>query len=102
MPTHALFFWGFHNGATTFHLTWNQIFHNSIVVITASEGKPLSSEGAVRFVGDARFTVNNIAPFDGGVDFRVTIEWDDPLDLWTSVTVFDRSDPTLFGSVPIN
>jgi hypothetical protein len=102
MPTHALFFWGSHNGDTVFHLAWNQILHNTIVVVTASEGKPLSSQGAVRFVGNARFTVNNIAPFDGGVDFRVTIEWDHPLNLWTSITVFDSSDRTIFGSVPLN
>lgn len=101
MPIHAFFFWSFHQGETTFNLAWDQIQHNSIVVITASEGQPpISTAQPQLFVGDSRFTVNNIAPQDGHVTFRVTIEWDQPLNLWTTLTVFDPSDPTVFGSVP--
>jgi hypothetical protein len=101
MPQHALFFWSFQNGVTSFNLNWDQIRHDSIVVITASEGDPpITSAAPNRFVGDARFTINNVAPHDGGVGFRVTIEWPQPLNLWTTVTVFDSSDPTVFGNVP--
>jgi hypothetical protein len=101
MPQHALFFWSFQNGMTTFNLTWGQIRHNSVVLIAASEGEPpISSAAPKLFVGDSRFTVNNIAPFEGGVSFRVTVEWDEPLNLWTTVTVFDASDSVVFASVP--
>jgi hypothetical protein len=34
----------------------------------------------------------NIAPRDGGVTFGVRIEWDEPIGLWTDITVFERSD----------
>jgi hypothetical protein len=101
MPQHAFVFYSFHNGVTVFNLQWDQIFHDSIVVITASEGQPpISSAAPQLFVGDARYTVNNVSPFDGGVRFRVTVEWDEPINLWTTITVFDPSDPVVFASVP--
>ena len=101
MAQHVVFFWGALNGMRTFDLTWDQIHHDSVVVITASEGDPpISSAAPTRFVGDARFTVNNIAPRDGVLSFRVTIEWGSPLNLWSTITVFDRTDPVIFGTVP--
>lgn len=101
MAQHVLFFWGAHNGALTCNLQWDQVVHDSIVFVTASEGDPpISSAAPVLFVGDARFTVNNVAPHDGGVSFRITIEWDGPLNLWTTITLFDRTDPVILGSVP--
>lgn len=100
MPQHLSLFLSFQNGVTTFDLEWDQIQHDSIVLIAASEGKePISTAAPERFVGSARYTVNNIAPFDGGVSFTITIEWDAPINLWTTVTVFDRSDRTTLHSV---
>jgi hypothetical protein len=102
MPVHAFCFWGSHSGETTFNLTWDQIKHNSIVVITASEGQPPISSAAPDLIcGAARFTVNNISPADGVVSFKVTIEWDQPLNLWTTITVFDPADSIVFASVPL-
>jgi hypothetical protein len=99
MAQHVVFFWGAFRKVVTCDLAWDQITHSSVVIVTASEGAPpISSAAPERFVGDARFTVNNVAPRDGGVTFRITIEWDDPLNLWTTVTVFD--EPAIFGSVP--
>jgi len=73
-------------------------------MVTASEcGSGGTSEGGRvnndRFLGSARFTVNNIAPYDGGVAFRVTVEWDEPLETYVDVTVFDdASDNWTFAS----
>src|SRR4051812_34269523 len=85
------------------NLQWDIIKHESVVVITASEGEegfeeghPLlttSAEGVGsprRFVGDARFTVDSVSPHDGGVTFQVTIDWSGPLTLWTDVIVFNE------------
>src|ERR1700740_2811887 len=96
MEQHVLFFWGAWKGSVTCTLFWDQIFHDSAVIVTACEGEPpYTSAAPVRFVGYATFTVNNVAPIDGAVVFRVTIDWDDPLNLWTTVTVFDRTNVTI-------
>jgi hypothetical protein len=81
----------------TYDFGWDIIKHTSYVVITAAEGSERFEDGAVipdtesphRFVGDARITVDSIAPHDGGVTFHVTIDWPDPLILWTDIIVFD-------------
>ena len=93
MPQHARYYWGKRNGIVRYDFAWNQVTHDSVVLISASEGKPpISTAAPDRYVGDAVFTVLNIAPYDGGVEFGVRIDWDDPLDLWTDITVFDRTD----------
>jgi hypothetical protein len=77
-----------------YNYDWNEISRHSVVVITASEGKPpITTNYPERYVGAAPFTVMNVAPYDGGMMFAVRIEWRHPLDLWTDITVFDRSDP---------
>jgi hypothetical protein len=63
-------------------------------MVTASECGPgdTSEGGRVnndRFIGSAHYIVKNIAPFDGGVRFRVSIDWDEPLETYVDVTVFD-------------
>ena len=86
---------------------WSDIRHDSVVVVTASEGQEgvdaddhviaYTSNSPQRFVGSARFTVDNIAPYDGGVVFRVTIDWPSPLTLWTDIILFDELSPRVDG-----
>jgi hypothetical protein len=81
-----------------FNFGWNIINHTSYVVITASEGQEGFEGGTVllttasprRFLGLARFTVDNVSPHDGGVEFHVTIDWPQPITLWTDIFVFDE------------
>ena len=101
MAQHVVFFWGAWNGTVTCTLAWDQVFHDSVVVVTACEGDPpITSAAPVRWCGDAKSTVNNVAPMEGAVVFRVTIDWHRPLGLWTTVTVFDRTNVS-FGTVPL-
>src|SRR5512135_1293917 len=94
MPKHARYYWGRRNGTSRYDFTWSEIQHDSVVVITASEGQPpVTANAPERFVGAAPFLVMNVAPRDGGVTFAVRIEWPSPIGLWTDITVFDRSDP---------
>jgi hypothetical protein len=70
---------------------WNQ----RTVLVTASEGfdadQPFeSSDMPSRFVGNATIRVSNIAPRDGGVTFKVHVEWDEPLPVWADIHVFDE------------
>ncbi len=88
-----------------FNFQWDIIDHRSFVVITASEGREVvedrtilyTTESPNRFVGDARFTVDNIAPHDGGVTFHVTVDFWRPLMLWTDIIVFNELSFSLDG-----
>ena len=88
-----------------FNFQWNIISHASVVLVAASEGREHPENGLMiyasdsprRFVGDARFTVDSIAPHDGGVTFHVTIDWPRPLTLWTDIVVFDELEPEVEG-----
>src|SRR4030095_1101434 len=89
----------------TFNFQWDIIRHDSFVVITASEGREVvedhmmiyNSQSPNRFVGAARFTVDNIAPNDGGVTFHVTIDWGSLLTLWVDIIVFNEVSFTMDG-----
>jgi hypothetical protein len=68
---------------------WSVIRHKSYVLVAVSEGREGvdgdtqrvvgTSDSPKRFIGKALMTVHSIAPFDGGVDFVVTVEWGSPL-----------------------
>jgi hypothetical protein len=97
MPSHKRVFWGYHSGIKRYQLLWQQVTRKSVVLISAAEANP-PELGAFtfvpsRFVGDAVFSVENIAPQDGSVIFVIDVRWPDPLPLWTDVTLFDPSDP---------
>jgi hypothetical protein len=88
------------NATGKYNFSWDIINHLSSVVITAAEGREPSIEGGIlealdapeRIIGDAQYTVHNIAPYDGGVTFRIEIDWGALLNTWVCITVFDDSD----------
>jgi hypothetical protein len=88
------------HGVGDFNFGWDAITHQSSVVITAAEGKEpvengtvlLTNESPERFIGAAQFTVHNVAPYDGGVTFRLEINDGNPLVTWVCITVFDNAD----------
>jgi hypothetical protein len=96
MPRHARVFWGHHNGIKRYQLNWRPVKKESVVLISASEGPPPDPQAFVmipnKFVGDAVFKVENIAPDTGMVVFVIQIDWPEPLPLWTDVTLFDATD----------
>jgi hypothetical protein len=60
-------------------------------LVSASEGRdPITTQAPERFVGSADITVHNIAPFDGGVTFLLTVDWPDPLPIWADIVVLDE------------
>jgi hypothetical protein len=99
VPQYYFFNYG-PNETQNFNFSWDIITHQSSVVVTASEGRELPEEGHVvlstespeRFIGAAQFSVHNVAPYDGGVTFRVEIDWSSLLSLWVCITVFDPGD----------
>lgn len=80
-------------GRNSFRLSNPNITRNSVVHISVSEATALA-EGTLtpvftRFVGAANFTVHNISPADGRVDFIVTIDHPNPLNIVTDISIFD-------------
>jgi len=84
-------FWGRQRGRVTCTFNSRAINHQSVVIVTASEGdEGNSSASPQRFVGSAPIGIENIAPFEGGVRFRMYIFWDDPLPVWTDIFIADE------------
>jgi hypothetical protein len=80
-------------GRNQFRLSNPNIRRDSVVHISVTEATELQ-EGVFtpiysRFIGAANFTVHNIAPADGHVDFIVTIDWPEPLNIVTDISIFD-------------
>jgi len=79
---------------------WNAINHQSVVLVSASEGaqdvnQALSQREPDRFVGEALITVHNIAPFGdapggGGVKFVLFVNWYEPLPIWVDIVLLDE------------
>jgi hypothetical protein len=82
---------------TIFRVTWPAIRSTSIVLMSASEcsreDKRAFTPAFDRFVGDAPITVQNIASQEGFVDFRINVEWEQPIDVAVDIVVLDP--PTL-------
>jgi hypothetical protein len=84
-------FLGQFNGVVDCTFSSGGINHQSVVLVAASEGDAGDSTASPqRFVGSATIQVDNIAPFDGGVTFRVNVLWDSPLSVWTDIVVMDE------------
>jgi hypothetical protein len=75
--------YGNYNGWINANFSWNVINRNSTVLIAATE----AGQEGVAFVGDAVYTVHNIAPYDGGVHFRVHIDWGSPIRFVVNILV---------------
>lgn len=75
--------WGDRSGQQILNLNWDAVTENSRVFVAVGEGAP----GGGKFVGNARFTVHNVAPSNGEVSIRVNIEWDSPIRLYVDYLV---------------
>ncbi|UNO42929.1 hypothetical protein [Streptomyces sp. MST-110588] len=70
--------WGPRNGWWVLNLTSNSFTANTRAFVSISEG-PTSSGG--KFIGNARYSVYNIAPDNGVVAIRVFVDWPNPIGL---------------------
>jgi hypothetical protein len=57
---------------------------SSRVIVSASE---YSSVWTNRFIGLAKVEVHNVAPFDGGMLIKVSIDWGAPIDIALSALI---------------
>lgn len=79
---------------------------HSVVIISASEiawdgreifGLTIEDRITSRFVGAADITIKNISPSDGRVDFVVTVDWPEPLNITLDITILDPPVETILG-----
>lgn len=70
--------WGDWRGQVILRLNWDFVNANTRVFVSIAEG----AGGGGKFIGNARYTVHNVAPRPGGVDIWVNIEWSSPIRLY--------------------
>lgn len=105
MPHSIRQYWRNLQGRVPLNFNWDVINNDSVVLISVSEYSiDVANPGeSPRFVGDANVTVSNISPhgppYDGnrGVTFVVTVDWPQPLNIVTDITVLDAA-PEFIGT----
>lgn len=105
MPQTVRQYWMNLHGRVPLNFNWDAINNNSVVLIAAAEyNVDAQNPGASpRFVGAANITVSNVSPhgppYDGnhGVTFVVTIDWPQPINIVTDITVLD-APPEFVGT----
>jgi hypothetical protein len=75
--------WGFRNGQWKLTLNWCAISPSSKVYVSISEADSVGNP----FVGNARYTVHNVAPASCSVTTWVNVEWGSPIRLIANYTV---------------
>jgi hypothetical protein len=70
--------WGARNGQWRLNLNWGAVSAANHVYVAIHEGN---------FIGDARYTLHNVAPRNGGVSIWVNIEWASPINLFADYFV---------------
>jgi hypothetical protein len=84
-------YWGRHNGRVKLQATSDFISPFSIVLVTVSEGQePNNTNPNFRFVGNANIRVENISPTQGSVWFIVSVDWGEPLHIYTDIVILDE------------
>lgn len=77
--------WASRHGWQQYNFNWGAIRANSHVFVSVSE---VTNNGD-RFLGLAHYTVHNIAPHDGRVEFVLFIDWGSDIRVSTDILVID-------------
>lgn len=75
--------WGDRNGQHILNLNWGFVNPNSRVFVAIGEG----AAGGGKMIGNARYTLHNVAPGNGVVSIWVNIEWGSPIRLYVDYLV---------------
>ncbi len=105
MPHTVRQYWRNLHGRVPLNFNWDVIHHDSVVLVSASEYSldTANPSASPRFVGAANITVSNISPHsppydpNHGVTFVVTVDWPQPLNIVTDITVLDAG-PEFIGT----
>ena len=75
------------NGNITLNINCGVINASSNVIISISEYSDVNNAVNTRFMGAAKFAVNNICPRVGGVIINMDITWGTPLLIYISILI---------------
>ena len=78
--------WGNKHGSWKLNLNWAAVTANSRVFVAIGEGLP-GGPPAGKFIGDARYTLMNVAPANGHVSIWVNIDWGSDIRLYVDYLV---------------
>jgi hypothetical protein len=80
--------WGNRKGQHILPLNWGLITPQSLVFVAIGEGAA-GGIGNGKFIGQARYTLHNVAPQNGVISIWVNIEWPNPIPLYVDYFVFN-------------
>ena len=75
------------NGSFVLNINWGGIHAGSSVMISISEYSNTANPRGTRFVGSAKFAVNNVSPFEGGVKVWVDVSWPNPIYIYFDILI---------------
>lgn len=75
------------NGSFVLNINWGGIHAGSSVMISISEYSNTANPRGSRFVGSAKFAVNNVSPFEGGVKVWVDVSWPNPIYIYFDILI---------------
>ena len=75
------------HGSFVLNINWGGIHAGSSVMVSISEySNPANPRGS-RFIGAAKFAVNNVSPFEGGVKVWVDVSWPNPIYIYFDLLI---------------
>jgi hypothetical protein len=80
--------WGKLKGQHILPLNWGLITPQSLVFVAIGEGAAGGPNNG-KFIGQARYTLHNVAPQNGVISIWVNIEWPNPIPLYVDYFVFN-------------
>jgi hypothetical protein len=80
--------WGLKNGQNILTLNWGIITPKSLVFVAIGEGVPPGPNNGKK-IGQARYTLHNVAPGNGVISILVTIDWPNPIPLYVDYFVIN-------------
>jgi hypothetical protein len=78
--------WGNKHGSWKLFLNWGAITANSRVFVAIGEGAA-GGPPAGKFIGDAKYTLMNVAPTNGQVGIWVNIDWGSDIRIYVDYLV---------------
>lgn len=83
------------HGRSRMNFNWPPITQKSVVLLSAAEATDMTPglfgpELAWSFsLGAADVSISNISPHEGGVEFILHVDWNEPLNIVVDITVLD-------------
>jgi hypothetical protein len=82
------------NGDFVLNLSWPAVTARSAVFVAIGEGAA-GGPTAGKYIRRAKFTLFNVAPYNGGVSIWVNVNWGSPIRLYVDYVAFpiDQFEP---------